>query len=253
MTNSQALPLPGILTGDTLIITLPSNSEVLKIPRSHMNFDRILEAFYAGDEDEVNALQDPTTTITNYYGDQISIKTESGEVLFEGEPVPSALAFRVVECVRNGANPQNLLNFFTLLRQNTSMRNIEDLYAFCEKHMFAITGDGHLLLYKKVNADYTDCYTGKFDNTPGQTVTMPRNKVDDDPNNTCSKGLHVCGKEYLQHFGGARIVLVKVNPKDIVSIPRDYNHAKMRTCCYQVLKDVTGEQDREWDFANEEY
>ncbi|EFW4639850.1 helix-turn-helix domain-containing protein, partial [Shigella flexneri] len=31
----------------------------------------------------------------------------------------------------------------------------------------------------------------------------------------------------------------KVHPRDVVSIPIDYNDAKMRTCQYEVVEDVT--------------
>jgi hypothetical protein len=86
-----------------------------------------------------------------------------------------------------------------------------------------------------------DCASNTFDNSPGKTVTMPRNQVDEDDQRTCSAGLHVCSKSYIGHFGSGsdRIVSVKVHPRDVVSIPVDYNDAKMRTCGYVVLEDVT--------------
>jgi len=37
-------------------------------------------------------------------------------------------------------------------------------------------------------------------------------------------------------------VLVKVNPKDVVSVPVDYNNTKMRVCRYEVIS-VFGSQD----------
>jgi hypothetical protein len=43
---------------------------------------------------------------------------------------------------------------------------------------------------------------------------------------------------YLNHFGGARTVIVKVNPRDVVSIPSDYNGAKGRTCRYEVIGEL---------------
>jgi len=35
------------------------------------------------------------------------------------------------------------------------------------------------------------------------------------------------------------VVKVLVNPEDVVSIPTDYNDAKMRTCKYVVIEEVT--------------
>lgn len=47
----------------------------------------------------------------------------------------------------------------------------------------------------------------------------------------------------LNHYGsssGTKIVKVKVHPKDVVSIPVDYNNAKMRTCGYEVIEEYHG-------------
>ena len=43
---------------------------------------------------------------------------------------------------------------------------------------------------------------------------------------------------YLNHFGGERTVIVKINPRDVVSIPTDYNEAKGRACRYEVIGEL---------------
>jgi hypothetical protein len=67
---------------------------------------------------------------------------------------------------------------------------------------------------------------------------MERNKVDDNQNNTCSSGLHFCSENYLRSFGGDRTVIVKINPRDVVSIPTDYDNSKGRACRYEVIGEV---------------
>jgi len=126
--------------------------------------------------------------------------------------------------------------------QNPSKRAVTELYGFLEKNNLPITSDGHFLAYKKVKQDYTDCYTGTMDNSVGKVVEMERNRVDDDQNNTCSTGLHFCSRDYLNHFGGERIVIVKINPRDVVSIPTDYNNAKGRACRYEVIDEIDKEK-----------
>ena len=75
---------------------------------------------------------------------------------------------------------------------------------------------------------------------------MNRADVDDDSQNTCSRGLHACASSYLGNFYSnspdARVVVVKVDPKDVVSVPYDYNFSKMRVCRYEVLADVTPQE-----------
>ncbi|MNR59585.1 hypothetical protein D3C85_1808710 [compost metagenome] len=76
---------------------------------------------------------------------------------------------------------------------------------------------------------------------------MPRHMVNDDSDQLCSAGLHLCSKSYLPHFGGERVMVCAVDPADVVSIPKDYYSmdgekvlAKMRCCKYEVVADVTG-------------
>jgi hypothetical protein len=51
-------------------------------------------------------------------------------------------------------------------------------------------------------------------------------------------GLHFCSRDYLSHFGGERIMILKINPRDVVSIPVDYNAAKGRACRYEVIGEL---------------
>jgi hypothetical protein len=66
-------------------------------------------------------------------------------------------------------------------------------------------------------------------------VIMSRDDVDNNPHQTCSRGLHVAGHGYMSQYSGNVIVAVKVNPKNVISIPYDYDSQKIRTCEYEVL------------------
>jgi hypothetical protein len=68
---------------------------------------------------------------------------------------------------------------------------------------------------------------------------MERNKVNENKDQTCSYGLHFAAYEYAEGFGrGGRMMIMKINPKDVVSIPSDYNNQKGRCCKYEVLAEV---------------
>jgi hypothetical protein len=138
-----------------------------------------------------------------------------------------------------------MVKFTENLLENPSRRAVTELYLFLEKGNLPITSDGHFLAYKKVRDDYLDVYSGTIDNSVGQVVEMERNRVDDDKNNTCSYGLHFCSKDYLQSFSGDRIVILKINPRDVVSIPTDYAFTKGRTCRYEVIGEVEIENPEE--------
>ena len=145
--------------------------------------------------------------------------------------------------ISEGFDATPMIAFLDNLMLNPSKRAVDELYGFLEATKLPITDDGCFLAYKRVRNDYLDYYTGKVDNSIGQKPSMPRNQVDDDKNRTCSKGLHFCSLSYLPHYHGSsgRIVILKINPRDVVSIPTDYNNAKGRACLYEVIAEHTSE------------
>ena len=99
---------------------------------------------------------------------------------------------------------------------------------------------------------------------------MTRSKVDDDRGRGCSYGLHAGALNYVAGYGslesGDKIVIVKINPKDVVSVPSDCNYEKLRTCRYEVVGEYQGEllkplysadfnydENEEDDYLNNEY
>lgn len=138
------------------------------------------------------------------------------------------------------------------------------LFDFTKCNSLEITEKGNILAFKVIRNDYTDCHSGKIDNSIGSVVSMPRNMVDDNDSNTCSKGLHVCSAGYIKHFGNGstRLVQVEIKPKDFVSIPMDYNDSKARVCSYKVVREFDKKEIEEilnidltpvTQYTNEEY
>jgi hypothetical protein len=129
--------------------------------------------------------------------------------------------------------------------ENPSMQSQKELYDFLEHENLAVTSDGYFLAYKAVRSDFKDKYRGVFDNSVGKVCEMTRSKVDDDRGRGCSNGLHAGALNYVAGYGslenGDRIVIVKINPKDVVSVPSDCNYEKLRTCRYEVVAEYAGE------------
>ena len=152
--------------------------------------------------------------------------------------VPPLLASRIIKMFKEGFNITPLTLFLENLMNNPSERSREQLYGFIEACDLPITADGHFLAYKMVTKEFKDIYTRSMDNSIGAIVEMPRQRVDDNPNRTCSSGLHFCSEGYLGHYGTeqtSQVVVVKINPADVVSIPTDYNNAKGRACRYEIV------------------
>ena len=100
-----------------------------------------------------------------------------------------------------------------------------------------ITPEGNFLAYKGVNDDFTDKHTGKFSNKVGEVLEMRRGGVDDDARHGCSSGFHAGSYEYAKGYAynGGNLMVVEINPADVVSVPYDCECQKLRTCKYKVV------------------
>ncbi len=81
--------------------------------------------------------------------------------------------------------------------------------------------------------EFTDFFSGKTKVRLGGTVSMPRNECDNNPNNACSRGLHIGTPQYVKNYGGnSAYIACLVNPMNVVAVPTDYSYMKMRVCEY---------------------
>lgn len=167
------------------------------------------------------------------------IEMKGGQLYYNGETIAGVLGERMLQMVDEGFDLTPMVAFLTNLMENPAKRVVDHLYAFLDHGKNPLTEDGCFLAYKAVREDFKDIHSGNFDNSVGQVLSMPRNRVDEDPNNTCSYGFHVCSFDYLPHFANANghVMVCKVNPADVVAIPRDYNNTKMRVCKYEVISE----------------
>lgn len=240
---------PAYLISSTGVITLYHNSNVHTIDRTHKNYEAIKDILtktkeYTSLENLVNVVKVVEKSFQE--SGTSALKIENGEVLYFGEPLHNAVVTKILEFIDKKLDFAPLLKFLENLMENPSKASVDNLYRFLEHNQMPITVDGHFIAYKGVTQDYKDCKTGKLDNSPGKIVEMPRNKVQDDPNITCSYGLHVAALGYVNgEYGGYHKIVVKVNPRDVVSVPTDYNNQKMRVCRYEVLHDLKTEVKQE--------
>lgn len=142
---------------------------------------------------------------------------------------------------RKFVETQNVSNIKPLIKRivaNPYINAAEELFDFFLTNDFEITEDGCILAYKGVDNDYTS--RNNFLNPINQWVYEPN--FDTNRNNTCSTGLHFCGKEYLiKHFSKPKYLLIKVQPEDVVSIPTDCGHAKGRAVKYFIVAEMPKE------------
>lgn len=224
-------------------ITVVYDNKDHSVDKSHPRYKDIVAAYREKRFDDMKALIDNGTTVQTFGEGKLTV--EKGVVKYGERVLGRALTKRILAMIEEGFDVDPMVKFLDNLDQNPSARAVNELYAFLEGCNLPITDDGYFLAYKRVNWDFKDFHTGKIDNSVGQKPAMKRNEVDDDKQNTCSFGLHFCSLPYLKEFhkGQGHIVIVKINPKDVVSIPVDYNFTKGRTCEYEVIGIHTSEDE----------
>ena len=223
------------------------DGRVLTVDSAHFNYNKLYQAFKDGDADSFLDLFDAINNVTAQVSAKSGGKAELvGEVInYDGKPLHNEMTRRMIEILRSGEDISYLLLFIDNLMQNPSKRAIDESWAFLSHKNLPITTDGCFLAYKCVRENYLDKHSGTYDNRPGAVLEMARNAVDDNCNRTCSYGFHCGSLEYSGPQGafwqtGDKVLIVKVNPKDIVSIPADHSAQKLRTCRYEVVDEYRG-------------
>lgn len=216
------------------------------IAEDNPNYDEVLTALHnEADEDKVLALLDKKVQIQQEIK-VLGFEFKDDILYYNGKKLHEDIALVIKSFKEEYGDFDNeemnsIKLFIDNLVQNPSYEAMDDLFSFLQKGNLPITDDGHFLAYKKVRENFKDIYSGTIDNSPGKIVEMERDKCNLNRNETCSSGLHFCSKSYLSDFGNSssKIIEVKINPKDVTSIPTDYNQAKGRCCKYLVIKEIT--------------
>lgn len=215
-------------------ITVIIDNDTKFINKESGQYNVLLDYIKNGEWDKVKETLCVSTDIKNKSNNRFEI--QGNFILIDGEVVPGLISQRILEFREKGIPFEPIINFWTNLRYNPDFNARRDLFKFLEHNGHAITDDGHFIAYKSVNREFKDHRTNTFDNSVGTTVKEDRSKMDTNPQNTCSVGLHVANFEYAKDFHTNSIMLmVKVNPKNVVSVPVDYNGMKMRCCEYEVI------------------
>ncbi len=179
--------------------------------------------------------------------------------IVHGDPVEEVLLATALRLTQENADLAPLGAFLKRLERNPSPASRSQLFGWLKAGGFTITREGLIVGYKSVRNDGLSAHagnepvtvvhqdgtaetvTGHVPYPVGATVWMPRHLVDDDRNSACSVGLHVGTYSYAQNFS-QQMLVVLVDPADVVSVPVDHSAQKMRVCRLRVAALHDGEQ-----------
>jgi len=224
--------IPWILTDTTLTVGI--KNKTLTMDSTNPSFAMAKEALAKEDWERLEGLFDTAKAVVDYTSNSIEIK--SGVVYYKGQTVHGHVVDRILDFMGSSLPYKPLVNFLEKLMSNPSRRAVNELYSFLEHKAMPLTPDGNFLAYKGVRNDYTDWHSGKFSNKVGETLEMIRNGVCDDANIGCSSGFHAGSLEYAKQYGnGGHLMVVEIDPSDVVSVPLDCDCQKLRTAKYKVV------------------
>lgn len=224
--------------------TIFTNGQMFVVPTDHPKYAQILEALARKDYAAIPDLADLRNAVRKWMssifkgdfsltGDRLTYRTYTfGQIVTQ-----KALAM-----IDAGNDAGPLLRFLAKVYNNPSKAAREELLLFCEANDFMINEQGNILAYKAVRQDYRDIHSGTVLYQIGYPATMDRGEVDDNRRELCSTGLHFAAHSYARDFGGAncRMLLVEIDPADVVAIPEDYQNQKGRTCKMIPIAELDG-------------
>lgn len=224
--------------------------------KSHPNYNKLIGYLKTNNVEHFEAAYDIISKVNSYCEGYVNC--QDGSLSWDGIKMPDMFTGTILDMIKQGFPFEPMLNFLDNLSQNPSDHAVVELFDFMENKNMPITYDGHFLAYKAVRNDYKDIYSGTFNNNIGDVCSVPRNKVDNNRNNGCGHGLHVGAIDYAKSYGGIdlddidgggndggnRLMICKVNPRDVVSVPTDSKFQKLRCCRYEVVAEFNSVFDK---------
>lgn len=229
-------------------ITVIIDGEMLVADNNHPLWDEIVDGARNDDESIADLFDASRRAAAIFESLSERVTVANSRIYVDGDEIEDVYADLIVRYMDEGSDDYKPLVLF-----------IEKVYTNIEPHTrdnlsrwlvatggFTIDEDGDIIGYKGLTADGGSIHQGpavvngtavdgSVPNAPGSVIEMARSKVEHDPSVGCAAGLHVGTWEYASGFGHGVVAKVKVNPRDVVSVPTDCNGQKMRVSRYKVI------------------
>ena len=246
------------LTGDgeSSSIAVYVDGQLLVAGSDHPNFATIVKLARDGDESVADLFDIGQAIATSFDAVSERVSYAYGELFFDGDPIQGLLVDHIIRSLEAGLqDTSGLVAFLENLSANPNPESVSMLYDWLQANgEFTIDTDGMLIGYKGVSSDGKSIHsgkaivdgevvTGRIPNYAGSVIEMPRSEVQFDPSIGCHTGLHVGTYEYARSFGQGELLEVRVNPRDVVSVPTDCSAQKLRCCRYTVVAPISDPYD----------
>jgi hypothetical protein len=224
-------------------ITIFCNEDSRVVTKGYPKFKTIREKLISSDFDD-QALQETfellslPTFIEKFSEGNITVSHEEGKIYYGSFEIKNSLVVHMFDIISRGEDVMPMVRFLDMLMDNPKADIVEELYGFMQHNGIEISEDGFILGFKGVKSNYNDVWTNTISNAIGQKPCMPRSQVVYDPKQGCGAGLHAGSLKYAKGWSEGHVMKLKINPRDVVSVPYDCDAQKMRTCGYEVIGEV---------------
>jgi hypothetical protein len=239
--------------------TLIYEGKPYTLSSSQPNFTPFKKALVQGDFETAIGYLDIKTAIKNWSDGELRV--DNSAVYYYSERLHGTVVDKLLELLQAGmSRSAPFIKFIKNLLDNPSKSSVDELYDFLSYKSLPIDEDGWVIGYKGVASDgwsisgntQTTVLQGEVNdrgqilNRVGDTIEVQRRCVDDDRRNNCSHGLHVGSFDYAKSWAGSgKLLMVRFNPADAVSVPEDCSCQKLRVSKYEILEEIEIADDSE--------
>ena len=256
-------------TPTTITVVDQATAKVHTITNTQPNWSKVVDLIKEEDNDDEILQAISVRAAVENFSSSGAITVVGNDVRYKDRALHGLDVDHLLEAIHTGNKRQaKALTLFLENKQlNPSYRAVNDMYKFRQDRGMPLTDDGCFLAYKGVQTSYwskngnTETIVlsgqtneqGQILNTIGAYIEVDRKCVEDDVTKGCGEGLHAGSLQYASGWG-EKVIIVKINPKDVVSVPEAEDN-KMRVCAYTVVNECEGlmpqnfskELDEDWD------
>ena len=247
-------------------VTAFINGQPYSVSGNHESFDRIIDKLRVGDASVVNDFDRANLANKAFHAVTNRVSVRQGVVYLDDKPVEADFNKVIVEYLIEGnENALPLVKFLERLDANPSHRSRTQFGRFVRENDIHVDDEGFVILYKGVySTEKAGVYRssargvafvngerqeGHIHSAVGDTVSMPRREISDDPSVACHAGLHAGARSYAQSFAPV-LITVRVDPAHVVSVPTDSSNRKVRVEQYEIMDVVSGDRNSvRWEGA----
>ena len=188
--------IPYILTDNSLTVVIEGKAHTMA--NTHPAFLQAQEALKAEDYEKLQNLFDVSKAVGEFFDKDANIEVKDGAVYYDGEIIHNLVVDKILDFMRQNLPYQPLVKFLGKLLENPSHRAVDELYTFLEHKNMPLTPEGNFLA--------SSCFHA---------------------------GTYEYAKGYASN--GGHLLVVEINPADVVSVPYDCECQKLRTNEYKVV------------------